>query len=99
MPAVLDYDTSSCVPKIHHKQELIHRGQIPACNRDQKSARDKTTSGHIVLCFSYVFRHEDSIVKAGPNIPRDSEYVYSGKSMKLESDCCCSALYPLLAQF
>ena len=92
VPAVLDYDTSSCVPKIHHKQEYSgDRFQLVTEIR-----RAPKIKPHQAIVLSFMFFV--TILKAFASLGILNMFIL-GKSMKLESDCCCSALLPLLAQF
>jgi hypothetical protein len=92
VPAVLDYDTSSCVPKIHHKLEYP-RDRFQLVTEIRRAPKIKPHQA-IVLSFMFFV----TILKAFASLGILNMFIL-GKSMKLESDCCCSALLPLLAQF
>ena len=85
VPAVLDYDTSSCVPKIHHKQEYT-RDRFQLVTEIRRAPEIKP---HQAMVLSFMFFV--TILKAFASLGILNMFIL-GKSMKLESDCCCSAL-------
>lgn len=72
VPAVLDYDTSSCVPKIHHKLEYP-RDRFQLVTEIRRAPKIKPHQA-IVLSFMFFV----TILKAFASLG-DSEYVYSRK--------------------